>query len=623
MRMNRSARSQQSSARAPRFWRRVSATRLLLLGFVSWTAAGPFSSRGSIAVAAVPSAAGDVVVTWSDNRQKISGFGAAAVFFAPDMSPEDADFLFSPSRGIGLSLLRVSVGQDGTCPEIESAKKAQYYGARVWASSWTPPAEWKTNNALNAMPKAHLIASHYADFANLIAGYIEWMNAQGVPILAVSPQNEPDWEASWDGCLWTAAELTTFIRDNLGPTLAMRNLKTLIMAPDTASWNNMDGFVTALMNDASAKPYVSIIATHPYGVGSLTYTKPADNGKEFWETEVSQEKMPLDTPDPTMTSALTMVAMIHDHLLTTQMNAWNWWASIGPEVLDDPVRQNPALIQNGTKYKRAYALGNFAKFIRPGWTRLGATELPATGIRVSAYRDAATSRLSIVAVNAGTSARTQKFWVDGQPIGTITPWVTSDSASLARQAALAAATDNFSYSLPARSIVTFANWNADDQPGPAVPPPTTPDGGSTLPGADAGVAGDAPATETRTDNGGASGGVADAAGGSTGTSGGSTGTGGSFLGGTGGSGGLSGNTASGTGGASAGTGGLSGDPRSGTGGASSGTGSNQQPGGASSPKGCACSTGGPEMSLPSLLVAFSVFALAFIGRSRRRRGADS
>ena len=89
--------------------------------------------------AVVPSAAGDVVVSWTDRKQTMTGFGAAVVFYAPDMQPADAEFLFSQPKGLGLSLLRVSIGTDGKCPEIASAKKAIPYGTRVWASSWTPP----------------------------------------------------------------------------------------------------------------------------------------------------------------------------------------------------------------------------------------------------------------------------------------------------------------------------------------------------------------------------------------------------------------------------------------------------------------------------------------------------
>jgi glucuronoarabinoxylan endo-1,4-beta-xylanase len=415
-------------------------------------------------------APGDVVVSWTEKHQTISGFGAAAVFWGANITEQQAEFFFSQPKGLGLSLLRISAksynDNNGTTvptysPELETAKKAQALGARVWASSWTPPPAWKTNGAQNAKPGAHLQPAHYADFADSLATFAASMAAQGVPLLGVSPQNEPDYESDWEGCLWTPEEMTTFVRDHLGPKLAAKNLMTKVIAPDTAFWSSMPGYSDALLTDATAKNYVFAIATHPYGGGDLTYAVPGQNGKDFWETEVSQEHSPVDTPDPSMTSAITMLRMIHDHMTIANTTGWHWWALVDTDnPIADQMRQNPALIQAGVTFKRAYALGNFAKFVRPGMSRIGATSSPATDILVSAYRD--DNRLSIVAVNASGQAHQQRFIVVGSTIGQIVPWVTSDTLSLAKQSPVTA-TDNFSYELPAKSVVTFVNWPADSE----------------------------------------------------------------------------------------------------------------------------------------------------------------
>jgi glucuronoarabinoxylan endo-1,4-beta-xylanase len=469
---------------------------LLPLVLIGLCAACSGEDRGGAdeAVASVSQAiepeAGDVVVTWADEHQTITGFGAAAVFWAANVTDEQAEFFFSQPKGLGLSLLRVSAKSyeesNGTfttvptySPELQTAKKAQAFGARVWAASWTPPPAWKTNAAATGQPAARLQANHYADFAQSLATFASSMTAEGVPLYGISFQNEPDHEASWEGCMWSAQEMTTFVRDHLGPKLAAASPTTGIIAPDTASWGNFPGYVNAMVADSAARGYIKVFATHPYGGGDLTYSVPHDNGKEFWETEISQERFPNDTPDPTMTSAITMLRMMHDHLTVANMNAWHWWALMHTEnPISDPARQNPALIQAGVIFKRAYALGNFAKFVRPGMVRVTATASPATDILVSAYRDDA--QFAIVAVNASSQPRNQKFWIDGPQIGQVTPWVTSDSLSLAKQAALAA-TDNFSYSLPAKSVVTFVNWAADSE--------YTPPGGAGGAGGAAGTGG--------------------------------------------------------------------------------------------------------------------------------------
>lgn len=475
---------------------RSSPLLLLLLGLC-----GACSSQGAEAAddplasvsQAIEPATGDVVVTWADKHQSITGFGAAAVFWAANITDQQAEFFFSQPKGLGLSLLRVSAKSyeesNGTfttvatySPELETAKKAQALGARVWAASWTPPPAWKTNGSANGQSAARLQTNRYADFAQSLATFAAKMTSEGVPLYGISFQNEPDHEASWEGCKWSPQEMTTFVRDHLGPKLATTSPLTGIIAPDTASWGNFPSYVDAMVADASAKGFIKVFATHPYGGGNLTYSAPHDNGKEFWETEISQEHFPTDTPDPSMTSAITMLRMMHDHLTVANMNAWHWWALIHTEnPITDVARQNPALIQAGVTFKRAYALGNFAKFVRPGMVRIGATASPATDILVSAYRD--DSQLSIVAINASSQPRTQKFWVEGAQLGQVVPWVTSDSLSLAKQAALTG-TDNFSYALPAKSVVTFVNWAADA-------PYTPPGGGGTggAGGANAGAGG--------------------------------------------------------------------------------------------------------------------------------------
>jgi hypothetical protein len=120
----------------------------------------------------------------------------------------------------------------------------------------------------------------------------------------------------------------------------------------------------------------------------------------------------------------------------------------------DPNRQNPALIQNGTRYKRAYAMGNYSKFVRPGFNRVEASPSDADDILVSAYlgRD----RIVVVATNASGAAAEREFVIDGPldgPIEDAVPWITSDDFSLEAQGAIEG--NSFGAALPPRSITSF------------------------------------------------------------------------------------------------------------------------------------------------------------------------
>ena len=324
----------------------------------------------------------DVTVSWDDTQQTIEGFGASSAFFGHTITDEVADQLFDAKKGIGLTLLRIMIGlpddtqSDGseptedanpvaTAPELTTAQQAVTRGAKVWATAWTPPPIWKTTNNKNGsgddFESNTLKTENYQDYANYLADFVDLMAQENVPLMGLSPINEPDYVATWDNAQFTPDELAKFIGENLGPTFKDRCPSVKIIAPDTASWPNVDSYLTRLLE--SANEYVPIIATHPYQNGNapvvLDYKKPAENGKQFWETEWSQENMNGDTPDPTMTSAIDMMKKLHDHMVISNMSAWNWWAIyISPDDLrgadEKKVRQNPALIQPDKNMDKSY-----------------------------------------------------------------------------------------------------------------------------------------------------------------------------------------------------------------------------------------------------------------------------
>jgi glucuronoarabinoxylan endo-1,4-beta-xylanase len=433
----------------------------------------------------------DVTVTWSDVKQTMDGFGASSAFFGDSISDEIADQLFDAKKGIGLSLLRSMIGlpddikSDGsepeegakpiaTAPELLTAQQAIVRGAKVWATAWTPPPIWKTTNNKNGKGEGFdsnkLDSSHYQDYADYLANFVKLMADKSVPLFGVSPANEPDYTAEWDGAQWSPDELTTFISKNLGPTFKDKCPSVKIIAPDTAFMDKLDSYVTPMFADSASKGYVSIVATHPYsGEDMKSYDKPRENNKGFWETEWSQENMDGDTPDPTMKSAIGMMKVMHTHLTALNMSAWNWWAIyISAAALKDAdkdkKRQNPALIQPDEKmeksymFKRGWAFGHWSKFVRPGFKRIGATDQPVSGVLVEAYRDDST-RIALTAINTNSKSETLTFAVEGGSFGKLIPWVTSPNDDLKAKDAKEAG-KNFTYELPAESVVTFVNWDA-------------------------------------------------------------------------------------------------------------------------------------------------------------------
>ncbi|HET9960182.1 MAG TPA: glycoside hydrolase [Polyangiaceae bacterium] len=395
---------------------------------------------------AVDASTTTVTVDFGTREQRISGFGTSSAWTTPTLTDEQADFFFSEERGLGISLLRLRIAPDGTTLETRTALRAQERGVRVWAAPWSPPGEWKTNGTDNH--GGSLLPEYYQAWAERLAAFTREMKQQGVELIALSAQNEPNWTAEWETCNWTPAELVTFIRDHLGPALQDASPNTLLMAPESANWTGLRSYTDALLADEQAREFLGIVATHAYGGFPFDYPKIREYQKEFWETEISY------SDSRGISAALATARMIHDHLSIARVNAWNyWWMNSDNET---------SLLKNGEVLPQAYGLGHFSKFVRPGFYKVQAEPRgPSTGIGVSAFADPDGERFAIVTFNDNDYPVTQRFAFQSLPSGSLRPWLTREGIQLEAQPVVTA-TNSFEYTLPASSIITFVG--TDDPP---------------------------------------------------------------------------------------------------------------------------------------------------------------
>lgn len=232
--------------------------------------------------------AADCTVQFNTLQQRMSGFGGSTAR-KNGLTDSLITRLFSTTQGCGLSLVRMRINGDGTIGsgELAIAKKAYALGASLWAAPWSPPANYKDNNNVNN--GGALLTSHYQDWADKLAALAKKMDSQGTPLKWISAQNEPNWTADYESCIYTAAQMTTFVGQYLGPTLEKAGVKTRVIAPEVINFGALKPFGDALLNDANAVKYLDVIATHQYGSGPTgtgwPYKLVADKGKELWETE--------------------------------------------------------------------------------------------------------------------------------------------------------------------------------------------------------------------------------------------------------------------------------------------------------------------------------------------------
>ena len=393
-----------------------------------------------------------LVVNFNDVRQRIDGFGAADPW-VPALSDAQADLFFSQSAGIGLSMLRVGIDTNGgTLSAYSNATKAAARGAIVWAYPFSAPGAWKDNGTSNN--GGHLLPQYYDAWATRLAGFAAKLQQNaGVPLYGLSVQNEPDWTATWDTMLYTNQEMANFVKV-LGPKVAALNPRPKLMLPEVGGWYLAAGYTNAVLSDSVAAPYLDIVTAHQYG----GVAAPATTGKPIWQTEMSS----FEAADNSINNGLTVARWIHDAITIGNASAWHYW------WLNHPENDNQSLLNPGPT-KRLYTLGNYSKFIRPGFFLVGTSGAP-DGISVTAYKNSSTGAFVIVAINQNGSNTPMTISLNGLTASTVTPWTTSGSLDLAQQSNLPVSGGSFTATLPAASVTSFVGVGTGGGNGPPSSP---------------------------------------------------------------------------------------------------------------------------------------------------------
>lgn len=235
-------------------------------------------------------------------KQEILGFGtafteASALVFQgldPELQREVLELYFG-NEGIGLTLGRVHINScdfslgnycfdpveedyelDHFDMQVKRDSKALIpliHGAQklcrtlqLMASPWSPPAWMKISKAMNGSTKPGLRPECQDDWARYIATWISAYRQQSVKIWAVTVQNEPEHNAPWEACCYTAKEEAEFVALHLGPTLRSIHPDVQIFIYDHNKDHVYDWAREALgvERPSPAKAFVRGIAFHWY-----------------------------------------------------------------------------------------------------------------------------------------------------------------------------------------------------------------------------------------------------------------------------------------------------------------------------------------------------------------------
>jgi len=133
-----------------------------------------------------------------------------------------------------------------------------------------------------------LLPSAYAPLAKYFVQFVQKYEAAGVPIYAITMQNEPKYIPNdYPGMNMTAREQTEFLGNNLGPVFRDARLKTKILVFDH-NWDLIE-YPIQVLSDAKAAAFAVGTAIHCYGGNVVAQSELHERfpDKDIWMTECS------------------------------------------------------------------------------------------------------------------------------------------------------------------------------------------------------------------------------------------------------------------------------------------------------------------------------------------------
>jgi len=330
--------------------------------------------------------------------------------------PDLAHFSIEPNRADLLPVLKAALAIN---PQL-----------RIVASPWSPPGWMKTSGR---MVGGRLRADSQPALAKYLVRFVDAYAAEGVPIYALTLQNEPGFEpGDYPGMKLDPRERADIIGRFLGPALAQRTERPLILDWDH-NWD-VPASPLAVLADPVAAKFVAGVAWHCYNgeVGAQGPVHDAHPDKDAYLTECSGGDW-----DPKWAQSL--------HWFTGELiiGATRGWArgivlwnlaldeNHGPHAGGCGNCRGVVTIDSATgavtRNVEYYVLGHASRFVRPGAHRIESTT-GIMGLESVAFRNADDGSLALIVLNR---------------------------ARRERQFSVSASGQSFRYALPAGAVVTF------------------------------------------------------------------------------------------------------------------------------------------------------------------------
>ena len=309
--------------------------------------------------------------------------------------------------------------------------------------------------------KPNLDAAQYQNFADYTLDAVEHFRANGVPVTAVSPINEPQWawQGGQEGCHYEPDEVVALYKvfflemqkRGLAETTELSMFESGQPFGDT-----LKRYLDPIMDDKDLSAAIKGLDTHSYWGTAEQKEKTAKYINLHYRnlpvrctewTEMQGGK------DVTMDSALVLCNTMLEDLTILDAESWSYWIAVSAYDYRDGLIYVDRDAHTYETTKRLYALGNFSKFVEPGAVRIGASV--GKNLPISSVAFDCGDTVAVIVVN--TNETEQAFTVDfnRKALFTNTSAFVTDATHDLECVYTQPFAANVRYTVPAQSVTTL------------------------------------------------------------------------------------------------------------------------------------------------------------------------
>jgi glucosylceramidase len=350
-------------------------------------------------------------------RQPVGSSDLSATFYSfDDLCRQTTEACTTPASADDFGLARFTIQHDAAyiIPLLQKALE-QNPDLHVMLSPWSPPGWMKDSGSMLGMnaktgKPATLRPEAASAYALYLVKTIKEYQAQGIPIYALSVQNEPLYAPpSYSGMLMTAGDQADFLANSLAPVMTEVGLTTKVLVYDH-NWDHPDYPETVFKND-KARTLAAGTAWHHYAGDPAAMTKLHDEfpQKDEWVTEASgggwqkgnilaQEAAELVASTRNWARSYVLWALATDQDHGPHVGGCDKCRGVVTIDVKDPAH---VTVKPEADY---FVLGQASKFVLPGAVRIASDEPAGTAVKDVAFRNP-DGTIVLYTVNTGTESQ--------------------------------------------------------------------------------------------------------------------------------------------------------------------------------------------------------------------------